>query len=61
MQYPLVSIIIPTYNRADFLKQTLESIANQTYQNFEVFVVDDGSPNDAAEIISYFQKVYLYG
>jgi glycosyltransferase involved in cell wall biosynthesis len=59
MQYPLVSIIIPTYNRADFLKQTLESIANQTYQNFEVFVVDDGSPNDAAEIIcAAFEKVY---
>jgi glycosyltransferase involved in cell wall biosynthesis len=43
---PIVSVIIPTYNRTDFLKLTLESVLNQTYQNFEIIVVDDGTPND---------------
>lgn len=58
MEKPLVSIIIPTYNRAHFLRLTLESIANQTYQNFEVFVVDDGSPNDEAQLVcENFEKV----
>lgn len=58
MQSPLVSIIIPTYNRAAYLKLTLESIACQTYQNYEVWVIDDGSPNNEAEIIcQQFLKV----
>lgn len=43
---PIVSVIIPTYNRTDFLKLTLESVLNQTYQNFEIILVDDGTPND---------------
>jgi glycosyltransferase involved in cell wall biosynthesis len=45
---PKVSIIIPTYNRADYLRITLQSIKNQTFHDFEVIVVDDGSPNDEA-------------
>lgn len=44
---PLISVVIPTYNRTSFLKLTLESIISQTFQNFEVIVVDDGTPNDA--------------
>lgn len=43
---PIVSVIIPTYNRTDFLKLTLESILNQTFKDFEIIVVDDGTPND---------------
>ena len=58
MENPLVSIIIPTYNRAHFLRLTLLSIANQTYQNFEVFVIDDGSPNNEAQLVcENFEKV----
>lgn len=51
MENPLVSVIIPTYNRAHFLRLTLESIVSQTYQNIEIFVIDDGSPNNEAEIV----------
>ena len=46
---PKVSIVIPTYNRADYLRITLQSIKNQTFRDFEVIVVDDGSPNDEAK------------
>lgn len=50
----LVSIIIPTYNRADLISQTLESIRNQTYQQFECIIVDDGSADNSNEIIQLF-------
>lgn len=40
-----VSIVIPTYKRADYLDRLLHSISIQTYQNFEVIVIDDNSPN----------------
>jgi len=39
---PLVSVIVPTYNRPDMLTETLESILNQSYQNYEIIVVNDG-------------------
>lgn len=40
---PKISVVIPTYNRQDLLNQALESILNQTYQDFEAIIVDDGS------------------
>lgn len=43
MTSPLISIVIPTYNRADLLREALESVYAQTYSNYEVIVVDDGS------------------
>lgn len=46
---PKVSIVISTYNRPDYLRLTLESIAAQTFRDFEAIVVDDGSPLKEAE------------
>jgi glycosyltransferase involved in cell wall biosynthesis len=47
----LFSIIIPTYNRASILEETLLSVAEQTYANYEVLVVDDGSTDNTREVV----------
>ncbi|WP_183563784.1 glycosyltransferase family 2 protein [Mucilaginibacter sp. SP1R1] len=52
---PLVSIIIPNYNHAFFLNQRLESIFNQTYQDFEIIILDDCSTDNSEEIINEYQ------
>lgn len=49
VQAPFVSVIIPTFNRLDLLKETVASVKNQTYRDFEIIVVDDGSSDGTAE------------
>jgi len=49
------SIIIPLYNRPQEIKELLETLTRQTYKHFEVLVIEDGSKNDAAEIVKSFQ------
>ncbi|EAZ92060.1 glycosyltransferase family 2 protein [Crocosphaera chwakensis] len=51
---PKVSIIIPSYNHAKFLEQRLDSIFNQTYQDFEVIFLDDASSDNTKEIFSKY-------
>jgi glycosyltransferase involved in cell wall biosynthesis len=62
-QQPLVSVIIPAYRAAEYIKETLDSVFAQTYPNFEVVLVNDGSPDtDALEqaIRSYGERlVYI--
>ena len=56
----LVSIVIPVYNSAQFLKESLESIINQTYSNIEIICVNDGSTDDSLEILkSYSDKITI--
>lgn len=51
---PLVSIVIATYNRASYIAECLYSIQTQTVRNFEVIIVDDGSTDNTADVVSSF-------
>ncbi len=52
---PKFSVIVPTFNREESLRKTLDSIAAQTYRSFEVIVADDGSTDGTKEIVESFQ------
>lgn len=56
MNNPLVSIIIPTYNRAHLIGETLDSVLVQTYKNWECMVVDDGSSDYTDELLEFYTK-----
>src|SRR5512137_1629961 len=51
---PKVSICIPTYGRAQVLKHVIKSVLDQTYPDFEVFISDDASPDNTAEVVKSF-------
>jgi len=60
---PLVSICIPTYNSAPYLRESLESIVHQTYDNLEIIVSDNASKDDTESIVrsySTYHKIYFY-
>lgn len=56
MNSPLISIIIPAYNRAYIIAETLNSILIQTYQNWECIIVDDGSSDGTEKVVDEFVK-----
>lgn len=53
---PLVSVIVPVYNVESYLKRCIESILNQTYDNFEIILVDDGSTDKSVNICDDYHK-----
>ena len=54
MKNELISIIVPVYNVENYLRQCLDSIMGQTYQNFECLLINDGSPDHSADICSEY-------
>jgi len=55
---PLVSVIMATYNRSNYLHRSISSFINQTYKNSELIVVDDGSEDNTFEIVNCYMKMH---
>lgn len=56
---PLVSVITPVYNSAGYLNTCIASVLNQTYTNWELILVNDGSTDDSLNIISNMHETIL--
>jgi glycosyltransferase involved in cell wall biosynthesis len=59
---PLVSIIMATYNRANTIKRAVDTVLNQTYRNFELIIIDDGSTDNTLEILKEYNdpRIRIY-
>ena len=54
---PTVSVVIPTFNRCDLLKEALDSVRGQTWPDWEAVVVDDGSTDDTLNLLAEYQRI----
>src|SRR5690606_28917246 len=59
MREPLVTVFMPVYNSEQYIREALESILNQTYQNLDILLVDDGSTDRSVEIIKSYQDTRI--
>lgn len=58
---PLISVMMPTYNNGKYIKQAIESIYAQNYNNIEIIVIDDGSTDNTKEILKQYKDIkYFY-
>jgi glycosyltransferase involved in cell wall biosynthesis len=57
---PLISVVIATYNRASLLRETLDSVVTQTFRDFEIIVVDDGSTDETEALVKSYGHTLRY-
>lgn len=57
-QGQLVSIVVPVYNAADYIEQTIEMVRAQTYEHWELILVEDGSQDESADVIDAYLKAH---
>lgn len=57
---PLISVIIPIYNRAHLIERALNSVFDQTYENIEVIIVDDGSADDLTKVLTLYKNIHYF-
>src|SRR5699024_12725392 len=55
-QEPLVSVITPAYNAARFICETMDSVRAQTYENWEMIIVDDQSSDDTVQLVKQYEQ-----
>jgi glycosyltransferase involved in cell wall biosynthesis len=58
MHKPLISVVIPVFNRENLIKKAIESVLCQTYSNYELIIVDDGSRDNTKKILRQYQITY---
>lgn len=63
-EMPKISVVMPTYNSIRFIRESIESILNQTFVDFELIIIDDGSTDGSSEVIAKYKKqderIYVY-
>ncbi|HPO60539.1 MAG TPA: glycosyltransferase family 2 protein [Exilispira sp.] len=57
MNFPKISVVIPVYNGEKYLNETLQSVYQQTFDEFECIIINDGSTDNTLEIIDHFEKI----
>lgn len=64
MDRPLVTVFVPCYNAGRFISETIDSVLTQTYRNFELLIIDDGSADNSREIIEAYaardERIHIY-
>jgi glycosyltransferase involved in cell wall biosynthesis len=60
MKYPLISVVVPAYNYAAYIGETIDSILAQTYRNIEIIIIDDGSTDNTAQVVQAYGDQVRY-
>ena len=54
---PAITVFMPVYNAEKYLKEAIDSILNQTFQNFELLIIDDGSTDESGKICDQYSEI----